>query len=130
MYILPSLLIPVILAIVVVEIIAAWKLFEKAGKPGWATIVPIYNVIVLLEIIHKPIWWIALLLIPVANIVILILIYIELSKVFGKSSGFAVGLFLLRPVFIMILGFGSAQYKGESNDGSEGEALDSMITEG
>ena len=129
MYILSSLLILLLIAIVIIEIIAAWKLYEKAGKPGWACIIPIYNVIVLLEIIRKPIWWIALLLIPIANIVILILIYIELSKVFGKGSGFAVGLILLRPVFIMILGFGDAKYIGDRTI-SEGKALDSMITEG
>lgn len=98
------------LAIIVTVIISMWKLYEKANKPGWASIVPIYNIIVLLEIVRKPLWWIALLLIPIANIVFLILIYIELAKVFGKDSSFAVGLILLSPVFIGILGFGNAKY--------------------
>jgi len=98
------------LAIIVTVIISMWKLYEKANKPGWASIVPIYNIIVLLEIVRKPLWWIALLLIPIANIVFLILIYIELAKVFGKDPAFAVGLILLSPVFIGILGFGDAKY--------------------
>lgn len=87
-----------------------WKIFVKAGKPGWAGIIPIYNLIVLLEILNKPIWWIVLFFVcfPIAWIVIAL----ELAKAFGKSTGFAVGLILLGFIFIPILGFGSAQFKG------------------
>jgi hypothetical protein len=88
-----------------------WKVFEKAGKPGWAAIVPIYNVIVLLEIVGKPLWWIVLFLVPCANIVAFILIGIELAKVFGKGTGFGLGLALLPFLFYPVLGFGDARYQ-------------------
>jgi hypothetical protein len=58
----------VYLVIIVVMIASNWKIHEKAGKPGWTAIVPIYNTVVLLELTGKPIWWIALLLIPFVNL--------------------------------------------------------------
>lgn len=100
------------LAVVVLMVVGMWKVFEKAGKPGWAAIVPIYNVVVLLEIVKKPVWWVVLFLIPCANIVAAILIALELAKVFGKDTGFAIGLILLPFVFYPMLGFGNATYKG------------------
>lgn len=98
------------LAFTVVMIAAMWKVFTKAGKPGWAAIVPIYNLIVLLEIVRKPMWWIVMLLIPIVSLIFAILLYVELAKAFGKGGGFAAGLILLAPIFFPILGFGSAQY--------------------
>lgn len=98
------------LAIIIFYIYCGWKLYEKAGKPGWAAIVPIYNIIVLLEIIKKPLWWIVLLFIPLVNFVVLILIYVELAKAFGKGTGFAVGLLLLSFIFYPILALGDAKY--------------------
>jgi hypothetical protein len=95
-----------------VMIAALWKIFTKAGQPGWAAIIPIYNTIVLLKIAGKPTWWIVLFLIPIVSFVMLILTYVGLANNFGKGGGFAVGLVLLSPVFIPILGFGSAQYRG------------------
>jgi len=89
-----------------------WKIFTKAGKPGWAVIIPIYNIIVLLEIVKKPLWWIVLLLIPCVNLVVAIIMVIELAKVFGKSTGFAVGLILLGIIFLPILAFGDSEYQG------------------
>jgi hypothetical protein len=89
-----------------------WKVFAKAGQPGWAAIVPIYNIIVLLQISGKPVWWILLFLIPVVNLVIAILVGIAIAKNFGKSDAFGVGLGLLGFVFYPILGFGDAQYQG------------------
>ena len=88
-----------------------WKVFTKAGKPGWAAIVPIYNIIVLLEIVGKPLWWIVLFIIPLVNIVAAILVNVALAEKFGKEIGFAVGLILLPIVFIPILGFGNATYR-------------------
>jgi hypothetical protein len=96
----------------VLMIASLWKIFAKAGKPGWAAIVPIYNLIVLLEIVGKPVWWILLFLIPFANFIVAILIYIELAKKFGKEIGFAIGMILLPFVFFPMLGFGKAEYKG------------------
>jgi hypothetical protein len=82
-----------------------WKIYAKAGKPGWAAIVPIYNLVVLLEIIKKPIWWIVLLLIPIVNFIILIIIYIELAKAYGRGVGFGIGLIFLGFIFVPILAF-------------------------
>jgi len=98
------------LAIIVLVIAGFWKVFTKAGKPGWAVIIPIYNIIVLLEITGKPIWWFLLLLLPIVNIVIIIMVYHALSLSFGKGAGFTFGLFLLGFIFIPILGFGDATY--------------------
>lgn len=100
------------LAIVILLIASEWKIFTKAGKPGWACIIPIYNIIVLLQIIGKPWWWLLLMFVPVANIVFAIWMINLLSKSFGKSEGFTVGLLLLPIVFYPILGLGDAKYEG------------------
>ena len=102
----------VYLAIMVLIIAGMWKVFVKAGKPGWACLIPIYNVIVLLEIAGKELWWIILLLIPFVNFVVLILVGIAIAEKFGKGAGFGVGLALLPMVFYPILGFGDARYQG------------------
>ena len=96
----------------VLVIAGLWKVFTKAGEPGWASIVPIYNVIVLLRIADKPWWWILLLLIPIVNIVISIIVSIEIAHNFGKGTGFGLGLAFLGVIFYPILGFGDAQYRG------------------
>ncbi len=108
----------VYLIVLVVIIASMWKIYTKAGKPGWAAIVPIYNIIVLLEIIGKPTWWFVLMLIPFVNFIVAILVYVELAKVFGKSTGFAIGLLLLGPIFLPMLAFGSAQYRGVAGPGA------------
>ena len=101
------------LVIIVLLIVAAWKIFEKAGKPGWACIIPIYNIIVLLEIVGKPWWWLLLFfLVPIVNIIFLIWMTNLLSLSFGKNVGFTVGLILLPIIFYPILGFGDATYNG------------------
>ena len=106
----------IVLAIVVFMIAAMWKIFEKAGQPGWAAIVPIYNMVVLLQIVGKPGWWVILMLIPFVNYVFIVWTYNMLSKSFGKDEGFTVGLVLLGIVFVPILGFGSAVYLGPYGD--------------
>jgi len=108
-----AMLIPIIIVWLIV-IIGQWKVYTKAGKPGWACIIPIYNLIVLLEIVGKPIWWIFLFLIPCVNIIFLVWTFNLLSKSFGQSEGFTVGLILLGFVFWPILGFGNYQYLGPS----------------
>ena len=97
-------------AVLLLVIVGMWKVFTKAGEPGWAAIVPIYNFIVLLKVAGKPAWWFLLMLIPVVNFVVLIIMDISLAKNFGKGTGFALGLVFLAPIFIPILGFGSAKY--------------------
>ncbi len=100
------------LAVVVFFIVTQWKIYEKAGKPGWAVLIPIYNTIVLLEIINRPIWWIILFFIPVVNIVIAIITIFDLAKAFNKTAGFGVGLLLLPIIFYPMLAFGDAEYVG------------------
>ena len=101
------------LVLFIVVIIGGWKLFEKAGQPGWASIVPIYQGVVLLKIVDKPVWWILLLIfVPVVNIIIAIIVCLELAKKFGKGAGFGIGLLLLPFIFSPILGFGKAEYQG------------------
>ena len=112
----------VFLAIIVVFLIACrWKIYSKAGKPGWACIVPIYNIIVLLQIIKKPVWWFLLLLVPFVNIVILLIMQIQLAKVFGKGVGFGLGLIFFAPIFLAILALGSAEYQIDVNSVSTEE---------
>jgi hypothetical protein len=115
------------IAIIVLYIAGVWKTFDKAGKPGWAAIIPIYNLIVMLEIAKKPLWWIILMLIPLVNIVIIILVCIEIAKQFGKDSGFGVGLGLLGFIFFPILGFGDAQYIGGQNKVTDSNILDADV---
>ena len=98
------------LAFIVLMIASVWKVFTKAGQPGWAAIIPIYNVIVLLKIIGKPWWWIIGFLIPFVNFIVMILMAVGLAKVFGKGIGFAIGLILLSFIFYPILAFGDATY--------------------
>ena len=99
----------------VIIIASLWKIFTKAGEPGWASLVPIYNLVVFLKIIDKPVWWVILFMIPFVNIISLILsiiMYLELAKVFGKSAGFGLGLVFLPIIFFPILAFGDAEYEG------------------
>jgi hypothetical protein len=99
-------------------IVAMWKVFTKAGQPGWASIIPIYNIYIWCKIVGRPWWWILLMLIPFVNFIILIILSIDMAKSFGKGVGFGLGLAFLGIIFLPILGFGSAQYQGPSAGGS------------
>ncbi|HQW11857.1 MAG TPA: DUF5684 domain-containing protein [Saprospiraceae bacterium] len=101
-----------LVAIIVFIYVAYWRIFEKAGKPGWACLIPFYNAIILLEIIGKPWWWLFFLLIPGANIIFAVLMTHYLSKSFAQSEGFTVGLIFLPFIFYPILGYGDAEYIG------------------
>lgn len=100
------------LAIGILMLISIWKVYVKAGKPGWAAIVPIYNVIVMLQIAEKPLWWIVLFFVPIANLIVGILTLAGVAKAFGRGAGTVVGLIFLPFVFWPMLGFGSAEYEG------------------
>ena len=100
------------LAISILLLVSAWKIFVKAGKPGWAAIIPIYNLVVYLQIVNRPIWWIVLMLIPVVNVVVWIVLTNDLAKAFGKGVGWTLGMLFLGFVFYPILGFGSDPYLG------------------
>jgi hypothetical protein len=94
-------------------LICNWKLFSKAGKPGWASLIPIYNTIVMLEIVGRPIWWIVLLFIPFVNLIIGIILMLDLAKAFGRGSAFAIfGLLLFPYIGIPMLAFGGSKYVG------------------
>ena len=108
----------VYLALFVVTVIGLWKVFEKAGKPGWAAIIPIYNIIVLLEIVGKPACWIILFLIPIVGFVMWIIVANQLSLSFGQGIGMTIILIFLSFVGFMVLGFGSAQYVGPGGTAS------------
>lgn len=101
------------LAIVVVVIAGGWKVFAKAGEPGWAIIIPFFNIYIMLKIVGRPAWWLVLYLIPVVNFVIALIVAIDLAKSFGQSAAFGILLlFLLAGIGFLILGFGSAKYLG------------------
>jgi hypothetical protein len=105
-----SLIISLLIALLL--IVAMWKVFTKAGQPGWASIIPIYNLYIWCKIVGRPWWWILLMLIPFVNFIVGIILCIDMAKSFGKGAGFGIGLALLGIIFWPILGFGSAQYQG------------------
>lgn len=102
----------VILAITVFAIVCMWKIFTKAGQPGWASIIPFYNYYVLFDIAWGNGLLFLLMLIPVANFVIMIILWVKLSQAFGYSAAFAIGLLFLPIIFLPILAFGSSRYIG------------------
>lgn len=108
------------IAIIVINIIANWKLFTKAGKPGWASIVPVYNVIVQFQIIGLSPWLLLLCLVPVVNFVALpvlaIMIPFRLAKSYGKGTGWGFGLLFLSFIFYLVLAFGPSEYVGPNGN--------------
>ncbi len=102
------------LAVIVVMIAAMWKVFVKAGEPGWAAIVPIYNIIVLLKIAGKPAWWVILFFIPFVNFIMAIIMSLAIAKNFGKGAGFGIGLAFLSPIFYPMLAWGDARYQPQA----------------
>lgn len=99
------------LAILIFMIVTIWKIFTKADQPGWAALIPIYNMYVMLKIVGKPWWWLLLMFIPVVGIVVGIIVTLALATNFSKGVGFVVGLILLPFIFYPILAFGSAEYQ-------------------
>ncbi|TXD41682.1 signal peptidase I [Lujinxingia vulgaris] len=100
------------LGLTLVMIASMWKIFTKAGEPGWAAIVPVYNGIVLAKICGKEPWWGILLIVPFANLVAMIILSLALAEAFGKDTVWGLGLILLPIVFYPMLAFGNAQYQG------------------
>lgn len=100
----------------IIAIVAMWKIFKKAGKPGWASIIPIYNAVVMFQICGMNPWLLLLAIIPFVNFVtapiLAILINVNLAKKFGKGGGFAVGLIFLNFIFTLVLAFGDSEYQG------------------
>jgi len=102
--------------IAVLYIAGMWQIFRKAGRPGWAAIVPFYDLYVLLKVVGRPGWWLVLYFIPLVNIVISLIVLWDLCRSFGKGWGFWWGLFLLPFVFVPVLGFGSTAYIAPAAD--------------
>lgn len=114
--VIPTWLIIFYLGIIVFSIAGQWKAFVKAGQPGWACIIPFYNIYIMTKIGGKPGIWVLYCLIPFVNLIFIIWILNMVSKSFGKSEGFTVGLVLLGFIFWPILGFGDAKYLGPFGD--------------
>jgi len=105
----------IILVVAIPVIIGMWKVFVKAGKPGWAALVPIYNTYVMVEIAQKPSWWFVMFFVPFANVIFSIMTTLEIGRLFGKDTVFNIfGLLLFPTVGWLMLGFGSAQYQGST----------------
>jgi len=98
------------LGIAVFMLASMWKVFEKAGQPGWGILIPIYNIYLMLQIAGRETWWIILYFIPIVNVVIAFIVSIDIAKRFGKDTGFGLGLFFLGFIFFPVLGFGDAAY--------------------
>ncbi len=120
------------LVIYIIQIIAMWKLFNKAGQAGWKSLIPIYNFVILFKISGLSPWLILLFLlsfIPIIGSIIVIalmaILSYKLAKSFGKDGGWAVGLYFLAPIFYMILAFGSSEYVGP---GGEQQVFDATVS--
>lgn len=97
---------------ILLSVVAFWRVFEKAGRPGWASIIPVYNIYVLLKVAGRPGWWVILYFIPLVNVVASIVVALDCAKMFGKGKAFGFfGLWLFSLIGFMILGFGDAKYK-------------------
>ena len=106
------------LAFTVFYVIAYWKVFVKAGMPGWASIIPFYNLYIMLKIAGKPGWWLLLYFIPLVNIAVGIVVALNMAKVFGRSQMFGIFvLWLFSPIGYLILAFGNSQYVGVKGSG-------------
>jgi hypothetical protein len=106
-------IVPLLLQLIVLVVVVAglWKTFEKAGEPGWAAIIPIYNTYVIVKISGNAWWWLILLFIPVINLFALAKVSIDVAGKFGQGTLFGVGLWLLSFIFYPVLGFGDYQYQ-------------------
>lgn len=107
----------IVIPIVLIAIVAMWRIFTKAGQPGWAILIPFYNVYILTQVVKRPGWWMLLYFTSVIPVVgglcvlfISVIDNLRLAKLFGKSAGFGVGMILLGIVFLPILAFGDADY--------------------
>ncbi|MGA7689899.1 MAG: DUF5684 domain-containing protein [Jiangellales bacterium] len=94
----------------VLILVAGWKMYVKAAQPGWVSIIPFLNLFGLLKIVHRPLWWFVLFIIPIVNIVALVIVMNDLSKAFGRGLGTTLLLIFLTPIGYLILGFGDDRY--------------------
>ena len=97
--------------VMIILIVANWKIFTKAGKPGWAILIPIYNIIVMLQIVEKPVWWIVMLFIPVVNIVFAIMIIYNFVLKFGKPGWHVILALVFGVIYYPYIAFSDAKYQ-------------------
>ena len=102
------------LGLTVVLIVAMWRIFAKAGVPGWVSLIPFYNLVKMLQLTGRSAWWMLGMFVPFLNFFVAIRLVFDLAGAFGRGVGFGFGLLLLSPIFIPILGFGDARYVGRS----------------
>lgn len=98
------------IAVIIGVVASIWKVFEKAGQPGWSVLVPFYNMYIMLKVAGRPGWWLILILIPLVNLILLVIPF-DIANKFGKGIGYGLGLFFIPFVFYPILGFGDARYR-------------------
>ncbi len=110
-------------AILVLIVVGYWRTFEKAGEPGWAAIIPIYNFYVLLRIVGRPGWWLVLYLIPLVTILVHLVVSLDLATSFRRGTGFGVGIWLLPWLFVPMLGLGADEYAGPAAASGAGKLL-------
>jgi hypothetical protein len=117
------------MALSILMIISLWKIFKKAGKPGWASIIPIYNIYIMCEIAEKEWWYVLLSCVPFANIYAMIVLYNGMAKRFGKSGGFVAGMILLPVIFFPMLAFGkdAAIVNNQPNTSNENNMTDNTL---
>jgi hypothetical protein len=108
----PVALLLLVLAVSLLIIAAYWIIYERAGQAGWKSLIPFYNMYVLMEISGKPGWWMFLLVVPLVGVVVYLLAMLSLAKKFGRSELFGVGIFILPMIFLPLLAFGGSQYEG------------------
>lgn len=104
----------VVIAVILFYLVALWRLFSKAGVPGWGAIIPIYNIYLWCKIAGRPGWWVLLFIVPVVNVIVHLIVSLDVAKSFARSSAFGGGLWLLGFIFVPILGYGSSRYVGPS----------------
>ena len=102
------------IGVAVLALVAYWRIFDKAGQPGWASLIPIYNLVKLLQITDRSGWWTLGFFVPFLNVFVFIRLVFDLSKAFGRGVGFGFGLLLLSPIFLPVLAFGSSRYAGRA----------------
>ncbi len=102
----------VMMAVMVIAIAGMWRVFSKAGQPGWGVLVPIYNIFLMCKIAQRPAWWVILFFVPVVNLIVAVVMSVDIARHFGKGTGFGMGLVFLGFIFYPILGFSGAQYGG------------------
>ena len=117
------------MALSILMIISLWKIFKKAGKPGWASIIPIYNIYIMCEIAEKEWWYVLLSCVPFANIYAMIVLYNGMAKRFGKSGGFVAGMILLPVIFFPMLAFGkdASIVNNQPNTSNENNMADNTL---